>query len=66
MPTPERLADQVEEHRAHLRAVAGLMLGSASEVDESAATFVPPLDTLRKVDTRWMTLSLLVDCPRHI
>ena len=31
MPTTERLADQFEEHRAHLRAVAYRMLGSASK-----------------------------------
>ncbi len=31
MPTPERLAEQFEQHRAHLRAVAYRMLGSASD-----------------------------------
>jgi RNA polymerase sigma-70 factor, ECF subfamily len=35
MPTPERLADQFEEHRAHLRAVAYRMLGSASEAEDA-------------------------------
>src|SRR5262245_62958293 len=35
MPTPERLAEQFEEHRAHLRAVAYRMLGSASEADDA-------------------------------
>jgi RNA polymerase sigma factor (sigma-70 family) len=35
MPPPERLAEQFEEHRAHLRAVAYRMLGSASEVDDA-------------------------------
>jgi RNA polymerase sigma-70 factor (ECF subfamily) len=35
MPTPERLAEQFEQHRAHLRAVAYRMLGSASEADDA-------------------------------
>jgi len=35
MPTPEWLAGQFEEHRAHLRAVAYRMLGSASEADDA-------------------------------
>src|ERR671918_3070531 len=35
MPTPERLADEFEEHRSHLRAVAYRMLGSASEADDA-------------------------------
>jgi RNA polymerase sigma-70 factor, ECF subfamily len=35
MPTPERLAEQFERHRAHLRAVAYRMLGSASEADDA-------------------------------
>ena len=35
MPTPECLAEQFEEHRAHLRAVAYRMLGSVSEVDDA-------------------------------
>jgi RNA polymerase sigma-70 factor (ECF subfamily) len=35
MPTPERLTEQFEEHRAHLRAVAYRMLGSASEADDA-------------------------------
>src|SRR5881628_3050601 len=35
MPTPEWLAEQFEEHRAHLRAVAYRMLGSASEADDA-------------------------------
>ena len=34
-PTPEWLAGQFEGHRAHLRAVAYRMLGSASEVDDA-------------------------------
>jgi len=35
MATPERIADQFEQHRAHLRAVAYRMLGSASEADDA-------------------------------
>jgi RNA polymerase sigma-70 factor, ECF subfamily len=35
MLTPERLADEFEEHRAHLRAVAYRMLGSTSEADDA-------------------------------
>src|ERR671924_2021635 len=35
MPTPERLAQQFEEHRTHLRAVAYRMLGSASEAEDA-------------------------------
>jgi RNA polymerase sigma factor (sigma-70 family) len=35
MPTPEHLAEQFEAHRAHLRAVAYRMLGSASEADDA-------------------------------
>jgi RNA polymerase sigma factor (sigma-70 family) len=35
MPTPERLAEQFEEYRTHLRAVAYRMLGSASEADDA-------------------------------
>jgi RNA polymerase sigma-70 factor (ECF subfamily) len=35
MPTPEGLAEQFEEHRAHLRAVAYRMLGSASEAEDA-------------------------------
>ena len=35
MPTRERLAEQFEEHRAHLRAVAYRMLGSASEAEDA-------------------------------
>jgi RNA polymerase sigma factor (sigma-70 family) len=35
MPTPERLADQFEQHRAHLRSVAYRMLGSASDADDA-------------------------------
>jgi RNA polymerase sigma-70 factor (ECF subfamily) len=35
MPTPERLAEQFEEHRAHLRGVAYRMLGSASEAEDA-------------------------------
>jgi RNA polymerase sigma-70 factor (ECF subfamily) len=35
MLTPEWLADQFEEHRPHLRAVAYRMLGSASEAEDA-------------------------------
>jgi len=35
MPTPERLADEFEKHRAYLRAVAYRMLGSASEAEDA-------------------------------
>jgi RNA polymerase sigma factor (sigma-70 family) len=35
MPTPERLADEFEQHRAYLRAVAYRMLGSASEAEDA-------------------------------
>jgi RNA polymerase sigma-70 factor, ECF subfamily len=35
MPTPERLAEEFEKHRAHLRAVAYRMLGSASEAEDA-------------------------------
>jgi RNA polymerase sigma-70 factor (ECF subfamily) len=35
MPSPERLADQFEEHRSHLRSVAYRMLGSASDAEDA-------------------------------
>jgi RNA polymerase sigma-70 factor (ECF subfamily) len=35
MPTPERLAEEFERHRTHLRAVAYRMLGSAGEADDA-------------------------------
>ena len=35
MPTAEWLAEQFEQHRTHLRAVAYRMLGSASEADDA-------------------------------
>ena len=35
MPTPEWLAEQFEKHRAHLRAVAYRMLGSATEAEDA-------------------------------
>src|SRR5262245_6743654 len=36
MPTPERLAEQFEEHRPHVRAVAYRMLGSVNEAEDAA------------------------------
>jgi hypothetical protein len=35
MPTPERLAEQFEEHRTHVRAVAYRMLGSVNEAEDA-------------------------------
>ena len=35
MPTPEQLASEFEQHRAHLRAVAYRMLGSAAEAEDA-------------------------------
>jgi RNA polymerase sigma-70 factor (ECF subfamily) len=35
MPTPEQLAGEFEQHRAHLRAVAYRMLGSVAEADDA-------------------------------
>lgn len=35
MPTPERLAEQFEQHRSHVRAVAYRMLGSTSEAEDA-------------------------------
>src|ERR687897_23036 len=35
MPTPERLADQFEQHRSHVRAVAYRMLGSVSDAEDA-------------------------------
>jgi RNA polymerase sigma-70 factor, ECF subfamily len=59
MPTPERLAEQFEEHRPHLRAVAYRMLGSASEAEDAvqetwirlSRTDVSGVDNLRG----WLT-----------
>ena len=36
MPTPEKLAEQFEAHRSHVRAVAYRMLGSVSEAEDAA------------------------------
>src|SRR6186713_2272048 len=36
MPTPEGLAEQFEEHRSHVRAVAYRMLGSVAEAEDAA------------------------------
>jgi RNA polymerase sigma factor (sigma-70 family) len=35
MPTPEWIAEQFEQHRAHLRAVAYRMLGSSTEAEDA-------------------------------
>jgi RNA polymerase sigma factor (sigma-70 family) len=59
MPTPEWLAEQFEEHRAHLRAVAYRMLGSATEAEDAvqeswirlARTDVRDVENLRA----WLT-----------
>ena len=59
MPTPESLAEQFEEHRPHLRAVAYRMLGSASEAEDAVQegwirlgrTDVGAVDSLRA----WLT-----------
>src|SRR6185436_20136143 len=36
MPTPEKLAEQFEAHRPHVRAVAYRMLGAVSEAEDAA------------------------------
>jgi RNA polymerase sigma-70 factor (ECF subfamily) len=59
MSTPEPLAEQFEKHRAHLRAVAYRMLGSASDADDAVQeswirlgrTDVTGVDNLRA----WLT-----------
>ncbi len=59
MPTAKRLAEQFEHHRAHLRAVAYRMLGSATEADDAvqeswirlARTDVDDVENLRA----WLT-----------
>src|SRR2546423_11623782 len=59
MPTPERLAEQFEEHRPHVRAVAYRMLGSVSEAEDAvqeawirlSRTDVDRVDNLRG----WLT-----------
>src|SRR5258706_5230094 len=59
MPTPERLAEQFEEHRPHVRAVAYRMLGSVSEAEDAvqeawirlSRTDVSSVDNLRG----WLT-----------
>jgi RNA polymerase sigma-70 factor (ECF subfamily) len=59
VPTPERLAEQFEEHRAHVRAVAYRMLGSVSEAEDAvqeawirlARTDVSSVENLRG----WLT-----------
>src|SRR6187402_3680645 len=59
MPTPERLAEQFEEHRSHVRAVAYRMLGSVGEAEDAvqeawirlSRTDVDGVDNLRG----WLT-----------
>src|SRR6266567_508269 len=59
MPTPERLAEQFEEHRPHVRAVAYRMLGSVNEAEDAvqeawirlSRTDVSGIDNLRG----WLT-----------
>jgi RNA polymerase sigma factor (sigma-70 family) len=59
MPAPERLADQFEEHRPRVRAVAYRMLGSVSEAEDAvqeawirlSRTDVSGVDNLRA----WLT-----------
>jgi RNA polymerase sigma-70 factor (ECF subfamily) len=59
MPIPERLAEQFEEHRSHVRAVAYRMLGSVSEAEDAvqeawirlSRTDVSSVDNLRG----WLT-----------
>src|SRR5881397_2706784 len=59
MPTPERLAEQFEEHRPHVRAVAYRMLGSVHEAEDAvqeawirlSRTDVSGVDNLRG----WLT-----------
>jgi RNA polymerase sigma-70 factor (ECF subfamily) len=59
MPTPERLAEQFEAHRPHVRAVAYRMLGSVSEAEDAvqeawirlSRTDVSGVDNLRG----WLT-----------
>jgi RNA polymerase sigma factor (sigma-70 family) len=59
MPTPEQLAEQFEEHRSHVRAVAYRMLGSVSEAEDAvqeawirlSRTDVSAVDNLRA----WLT-----------
>src|SRR5438876_12320154 len=59
MSTPERLAEQFEEHRSHVRAVAYRMLGSVNEAEVAvqeawirlSRTDVSGVDNLRA----WLT-----------
>jgi len=59
MPAPEWLAEQFEEHRAHLRAVAYRMLGSASDADDAVQESWIRLDRTDVSDVRnlrgWLT-----------
>ena len=70
MPTPERLADHFEEHRAHLRAVAYRMLGSASDAEDAvqeswfrlSRTDVSGVENLRA----WLTTVVARGLPGHV
>ena len=68
MPTPEWLAEQFEEHRSHVRAVAYRMLGSISEAEDAvqeawirlSRTDVSGVDNLRG----WLTTVVARVCRR--
>src|SRR4029450_5915507 len=69
MPTPEPLAEEFEQHRSHLRAVAYRMLGSASEADDAVQeswirlgrTDARDIENLRA----WLT-TVVARVPRHV
>jgi DNA-directed RNA polymerase specialized sigma24 family protein len=70
MPTPERLAEQFEEHRSHVRAVAYRMLGSVNEAEDAvqeawirlSRTDVSGVDNLRG----WLTTVVARVCLDNI
>jgi DNA-directed RNA polymerase specialized sigma24 family protein len=59
MPSPEWLAEQFEQHRAHLGAVAYRMLGSANEADDAVQESSIRLDRTDVSDVQnlhaWLT-----------
>ena len=69
MLTPEGLAEQFEEHRAHLRALAYRMLGSASDAEDAVQeswirlgrTDVSAVENLRA----WLTTVVARPLDRH-